>query len=396
MDDSYYIAQVAIGAGESEAEISAKYMAKVLLFKPEDGFAILGMSKEVGELSLLYSNRNQKSLMVAEASASYSAGWRTWAGGWRTWAGGESSLSYSTFYENQANWNLIHLNEAQNRAKQLGKGITVAILDTGFDLEHPALKNNLSPRASWKDFVDGDQQPEESFGYFYGHGTAVAGIVLQIAPQVTLLPIRVLNGNGEGDLSDVILAIDWAVQQGAQIINLSLGSKDSPQAMRAIIDYAFSKGVYITAATGNAGTLAIDFPASEGNKLLSSLSDAVVSVGSTNSKGKRSSFSNYGSSLDIFAPGEALRTLYPNNLQARVSGTSFATPIASAALALALAEPASKYQRRTGLFKANPANDLDSTANTGIITSQNLFDLFTLGKGMIDLDSYLRAALSVW
>ena len=109
-------------------------------------------------------------------------------------------------------------------APNLGEGVKVAVIDTGIDLDHPGFAGRLAPAGEWRDYVDGDDFPmDEPGGAGFGHGTAVAGIIVQVAPNATILPIRVLAPDGRGDVDDVVTAIDHAITVGAQVINLSLG-----------------------------------------------------------------------------------------------------------------------------------------------------------------------------
>jgi thermitase len=308
----------------------------------------------------------------------------------------------------------IRLSGAQKLAPKLGQGVKVAIIDSGVDLQHPGLKgvagdasqpNHLAPSADWKDFVDKDAIPQEvaatdnSDGY--GHGTGVAGVVLQVAPKALIMPIRVLAADGSGDVANLSSAIQWAVNHGAKIINLSLGTLDRIDAVATMIKWAASKGVYVVTASGNSNDKLVTYPAADatdatrgGAKVIS-----VGSVGSGNVIGallggtdtvaagadQKSGYSTFGAQVELFAPGELMTTLLPENQTGDWTGTSFAAPVVSGALALALAEPLTTSQ------KALVETAITSTALN--IDACNSSLAGQLGKGRLDVEAFLRKVL---
>ncbi len=210
----------------------------------------------------------------------------------------------------------------------------------------------MAPAVKWKDFVDYDVFPQEEAGTFKGHGTAVAGLIIQVAPKAKILPIRVLNGEGQGDLVGVIQGIDHAIMMGADIINLSLGAEGTIDALERMISYAREKGIPMVASVGNRGEEAISHPANwdsflnyldNQGQISSDLllnrdrATVVTAVSSVNSLGEKSGFSNYGP-VHIAAPGEGVLTLYPDDQIVSVSGTSFSAAIVSGTYALAKAQ----------------------------------------------------------
>jgi thermitase len=343
------VATVAIETTDTEDAVAAKYGAKVIAFKPEVGFAILGFPK--GQMSALTTTSNQDFFASPEVQAAGGKAWGggkgAWGGGLKAWASGKGAWGGGTTAptppsENSAVWNQINLYEANQIAKNFGAGVKVAVIDTGLDVTHPIFQGNLAPSSEWKDFVDNDTNPQEggvATDLGYGHGTAVAGIILQLAPRAIILPIRVLDKDSKGDLDDVIAAIDWAIQKGATVINLSLGTTGSSSALTQMIQYAASKSVYVVASSGNEGATTILSPASFAASL-----PYVVSVGSMNSTGCRSSFSNYSGALTVVAPGEQVYTAFPNNTMVQATGTSFAAPMVSGMLALGYSD-SSSYNR---------------------------------------------------
>jgi type VII secretion-associated serine protease mycosin len=217
-----------------------------------------------------------------------------------------------------------------------GTGVIVAVVDTGVRGDH----QDLAPIVlSGADFVNdgGNGKTDPN-----GHGTHVAGIIAAQAnngvgiaggaPDVRILPVRVLDANGTGYSSDVAAGIVWAVNKGARVINVSLGSTSPSSGTRDAIKYALSKGALVFAAAGN-GAQSGNAPVYPG------AFPEAVAVGSIDSNRVRSSFSNYGSYVDLAAPGGNIISTYGSHAAsyAAASGTSMATPYASAAAALVIA-----------------------------------------------------------
>ncbi len=358
-----YVASVAINSSMTQAELESAYGGSTIIFKPEAGFAVLGFNQSQAQLTTLSTSVNKDALSAPEVSASgvsaWSGGFSSWAGGWSSWAGGFSSWAggfsswasgFSSWAsgwsawsgglpelpaESQAHLAQIEVQAAQVAAKNLGYNVKIAIIDTGIDLNHPMFAGRLAPANEWKDYIDNDSYPQESnSGNGKGHGTSVAGLILQIAPMTTLLPIRVLDQDGMGDTDDIILAIDWAVQKGANVINISLGTDVHVPALEAMVNYAASQGVYIVASVGNEGKSSPVYPAAWATS--SPHAKFILAVGSVNKNNKASTFSNLGA--EFYAPGESIVSSFTDNQTANVSGTSFAAPQVAGALALALGD----------------------------------------------------------
>jgi thermitase len=238
--------------------------------------------------------------------------------------------------------------------------VVIAILDTGVDLDHPDLSAKI---IAGIDFINDDTVADDD----HGHGTHVAGIaaassnngigVAGVAWQAKIMPIKVLDAAGNGSYAEVIDGIYWAVSQGADVINMSLGGTEYSQAMQDVVNYAVSQGVIVVAAAGNNGNNTISYPASNAN---------VISVASTDSSNARSSFSNFNAYVDIAAPGSSIYSTVPN-AYGYSSGTSMATPQIAGAAALIASLPA--YSAMTGQNKVdmiwevmrNTALDLGTT-----------------------------------
>ena len=213
-----------------------------------------------------------------------------------------------------------------------GAGVVVAVLDTGIDRAHPLLGRRVID-GGW-DFVDGDANPDEAApdgedqdgdgraDDGFGHGTTVAGLVLAAAPGTAILPIRVLDTEGVGSVGRVSSGILWALDHGADVVNLSLGGGDSAL-VRDALSQAQDAGVVVVAAAGNGRDRSgvrenIDHPAAVESVL-------AVSGGA--------SFTG-----DVWAPARAVIGPYPGDRWYRGTGTSFATALASGGVALALQE----------------------------------------------------------
>ena len=219
-----------------------------------------------------------------------------------------------------------------------GAGTIVAVVDTGIDPGHPFLAGRIAPGGF--DFIDGDPDPIEERNFVdddrdgrvddqFGHGTFVASLVLAAAPDARILPIRALDDEGYGNASTVASAIYWAVERGARVINVSVDIEMDPHVVADAIDFAKANDVVVVAAAGNSGLPDVVFPARYSE---------VVAVAATDADGVVAPFSNFGSAIDLSAPGVAMLGAVPAELNASGtalwSGTSFATPLVSGVAAL--------------------------------------------------------------
>jgi subtilisin family serine protease len=227
-------------------------------------------------------------------------------------------------------------------ALSLGQGSTVAVVDTGTQLDHPALDENFDGVARY-DFVENDRNPtERAVGLdadadgrkdeMVGHGTHVAGIVDLVAPAAKIMPIKVLDSEGEGDSYTIAKAIVYAQSNYADVINLSLGSSSRSAILQQVIKDATKNEVVVAAAAGNSNSTLPHYPAA-GNGTVGS-ADGLVAVTSVDKYLKKSSYANYGAWVDIAAPGDGIRSTFPTSVYANWSGTSMATPFVSGQAAL--------------------------------------------------------------
>jgi thermitase len=223
-----------------------------------------------------------------------------------------------------------------------GKGVIVAVLDTGAQLDHPDLKARFKNVQRY-DFVGNDKNPSEhrvgqdddndgDKDEMTGHGTHVSGIVVRVAPAAKIMPLRVLDTEGYGDVFTISKAIRFAWLNGAEVINLSLGSSEKSKLFQEMVGRAINEGAVVAAAAGNSNMLTPHYPAA-GDGIKAS-ADGLVAVTSVDREKKKSRFANYGLWVDVAAPGEAIRSAYPNSRYANWSGTSMSTPFVSGQAAL--------------------------------------------------------------
>lgn len=208
--------------------------------------------------------------------------------------------------------------------------VVVAVVDTGVDANHPDLRGAFVPGY---DFVNNDADPTDD----HGHGTAVAGVLAARTNNGTgeaglcwtcsIMPIKALDASGSGSTATIAKAIVLAADNGADIINLSLGGPGTSQTMTDAVKYAESKGVLIFAAAGNNGSNALFYPAAY---------PQVLAVAGTDKSDHLYPWSNYGPWVQIAAPGCNVASLVGGGY-GEFCGTSSATPVVSGLAALALA-----------------------------------------------------------
>jgi len=264
-------------------------------------------------------------------------------------------------YVNQPASQIVRVDAAQDAFNVTGAGI-VADIDTGVDPNHPALKPVLllgydftrnQPGGSEMTDLGGntgsgcnqcqaafvtqssvamldqssvamlDGSPYAAFG----HGTEVMGVIHLVAPTAQLLPLKAFQSNGTGNLSNIISAVYYAVQNKANVINMSFNLMSSSTEFNNALSYATKNNVICVASAGNDGEEEIVYPAA--------LQNNVIGVASTNDFDQRSSFSNYGNQIVwVAAPGEEIITTYPFGTYSAASGTSFSAPFVSGTASL--------------------------------------------------------------
>lgn len=305
---------------------------------------------------------------------------------------------------------IIRLADARNATGLTGSATVVAIIDTGVDPNHTALAGVLLPGynfadestnvSEFQDLSAGtiaslqqststvleqststvleaqnvipmgpavaailDQSTstvlEGNTPQDFGHGTMVAGIVHLVAPTASIMPLRAFHTDGSSNLSDIIRAIYYAADHGADVISMSFSTPQPSPGLQSAVQYALKKNIVVVAAAGNDGAKALVFPASFGG---------VDGIGSTTNADQRSAFSNFGSGVVAFAaPGEGVISTYPGGLYAAGWGTSFSAPIFAGSAALVL-------QAKPNAKPGDVGNALSKTKQIG-----------DMGYGRIDL-----------
>ncbi len=288
------------------------------------------------------------------------------------------------------NWGLdmVKAPEVWNRGFT-GQGIVVAVIDSGVDYNHADLDNNIWVNSDeiagngidddgngfvddirgW-DFVNRDNNPMD----IDGHGTHVAGVIAAekndfgvtgVAFNAKIMPVRVLDSSGGGTHADIAAGIRYAVDNGADVLNLSLGGAFNAPEVEQAIQYAFEKGAVIVTAAGNDGTLQPDYPGRYAT-------DFGITVGAVDRNDAMPYFSNHAGNnrLDyVVAPGVDIRSTYPGNRYETFNGTSMAAPYVAGVAALVLSA-------NPNLSPAEVENLLTITADSVGVRSASLYDGF--------------------
>ena len=279
------------------------------------------------------------------------------------------------------------------------KEVVVAIIDDGIDRDHEDLKGKIykgydAVRERKNILPEGE------------HGTHVAGIIASsanngvggtgVAPNIKIMPINVFDGLYAGTV-DIIEAIHYAVKNGADIINMSLGDTYYSKALNNAVQEANKKGVLLIAASGNEGDLK-----KSNKRVYPAAFSHVISVGATTSKDKRATYSNYDSSVDITAPGDKILSTFPNNNYAYMSGTSMATPVVTGVAALIWSNEPKLSKSAVEYRLYDSAVDLgikgkDVYYGNGRVNAQKALEMKTLSKPTVtnisDKDTKIKGKL---
>ena len=261
----------------------------------------------------------------------------------------------------QVPWGITRIGAPSAWSSSTGAGIKVAILDTGIQYDHPDLAANIKGGIS----VVGDENSTDpaKWNDVHGHGTRVAGTVAAVnndigvvgaAPAAWLYAVKVLADNGEGYVSDIIEGMDWCVQNGMQVLNMSYGSSDYSQSENDACSRAYSAGLLLVAAAGNDGdgdpnTIEISYPAAY---------DSVIAVGATDNNDQAPSWSNSGPFLELAAPGVSVLSTYKGSTYAWANGTSMASPHVAGTAALLWAKNPSLTNAQVRSILQQTAQDL--------------------------------------
>jgi thermitase len=322
------------------------------------------------------------------------------------------------------NWGLkkIETEKSWNISKG-NKKIVVAIIDTGIDMSHPALKNNIwiNPKEIPNNGIDDDHNGfiDDTNGWnfvnhsnkpidFHGHGTHIAGIIHNVAPEVSFMVLKYFDPKGLSDdnLSNTVKAIDYAIKNGAQIINYSGGGFGKNPLEEAAIKRAKDKNILFVAAAGN-DTIDSD---KEGYYPASYDLSNIISVASLTSNSELVKSSNFGlQTVDIAAPGKDIYSTLPNGKYGFMTGTSQATAFVTGALAILMdsrpdLKTPEKYIEnlvKTGNFEKNLSgktkyqtklNSYRALAMKGVEENPTQInsDIFSSDLAVVDADQILK------
>lgn len=261
----------------------------------------------------------------------------------------------------QYGWELDKFHITNLWSKTQGDGVTVAVIDTGCDLDHPDLQDNLLEGVN---FVNRSKKPEDDCGHGSHVASTIAGVnngvgMVGIAPKTKIIPIKALDGNGSGSINNIIDGIVWAADHRAvDFITMSLGSPNGCGPLEDAINYANQKGCIVFCAAGNNGENSdIMYPAKY---------EQTISIGAVDENLNRTNFTCSGDSLDFLAPGHNILGCIPGGRYALMSGTSMSNPFAVGCASLLLS-----YNRQLRKYKLNSYQDYIDVFKQSTISLSN-------------------------
>ncbi|MBI4669423.1 MAG: S8 family peptidase [Elusimicrobia bacterium] len=264
-------------------------------------------------------------------------------------------------------WGVQRVNASAAWPVTQGAGVKVAIVDTGIDPEHPELKANIK---GGHNAIDKDQPWADD----HFHGTHVAGItaavlngegVVGVAPQAELYAVKVLSKDGSGSIFGIIGGIMWCIENGMDVINMSLGADQGNFMFEYAIQAAYNAGIVVVAAAGNSGG-AVGFPAAY---------KEAIAVSALDEKDNIASFSSRGPEVDFIAPGVKIPSTVTGGGIAAYSGTSMATPHVTGLAALAVSRGARGQEAvmaALGAAAEQLPNLSPSEQGAGVVNAANL------------------------
>ncbi|MFI5363243.1 MAG: S8 family peptidase, partial [Elusimicrobiota bacterium] len=231
-----------------------------------------------------------------------------------------------------APWGVARVDAPAAWPKGEGKGVTVAVIDTGIDCTHPDLQCDFSKGANLLDPsarpMDDNEHGTHVSGTIAGRGAGPKGL-FGVAPKATLMPVKVLDADGAGNLSDIVKGIDWATKAGADVINMSLGGPIGSAALERAVQKALAAGVVVVCAAGNSGPDpdSVGFPGGY---------PGAIAVAASGRGDDVADFSSRGRAVAFIAPGVDILSTVPGGGRKKLSGTSMAAPHVAGLAALAV------------------------------------------------------------
>jgi len=361
---------VRLAPGVDVVEVNGRHGTRTITPIESQRVYLLGIPEDAEIEEILLALRLDPEVSSASANGRLSV---PEAQGRSTMAFADPSLQRADREDQQA-IDRIRAQEAWGQSR--GAGVIVAVLDTGIDVNHPQLAGRIAPGGV--DVVDGDGDPSDVpdgidsdqdglVDEAVGHGTFVAGLVVSVAPDARILPVRILDSDGAGSAIDIARGVEMAVARGARVINMSLGMEIESEVLEEVIDeQSRDRGLVFVASAGNEGVDRRQYPAGQ---------NEVMGVAATTPGDARAEFSNWGSWVSVSAPGEGLVSLLPAAAMGRWSGTSFASALASGGAAVLIAF--APFARADEVRKAIEDSAVE------------LFDPRLSGAGRIDLAAAL-------
>lgn len=272
-------------------------------------------------------------------------------------------------------WGVDRIDAEKIWTTTTGDPIKVAVIDTGIDLRHPDLLSNIK---GGYNAINPRKSPNDD----NGHGTHVAGTmaaikntigVVGVGPKINLYAVKVLGSSGSGYLSDVIEGLDWAIANGMQVVNMSLGTSSNVLSFKEAIQRVNAAGIVQVAAAGNNGG-AVNYPAAY---------PEVIAVSAVDNKDKIASWSSRGSEIDLAAPGVSIYSTYRGSTYKTLSGTSMASPHVTGVAALVLTQAAKCDTDLNGSCSPTEVQQrLEATAEDLGASGKDYF----YGSGLVDAE----------
>ncbi len=410
------LAVLIITSGEAFVLTSKEAVSKSILvqYQSKDSIKVIKVADDKSYTSVLQEYNQDPEVEFAEPNYLYRA----------------SVIPSDTHFDKQWYLKKIKADKAWDINRE-SPSVVIAIIDSGIQANHIDLSSNIwnnskeIPRNNKDDdgngfvddyrgwnFVDNNSNPSPNFsGEHFGsgilHGTLIAGVaaavgnngsgVAGVTWNVSIMPLKVLNDKGEGRTSQVVRAIDYAIDNGADIINLSFVGLNYSQALQEAIDRANAKGIMVVAAAGNEKDQGGGYDL-DSNPMYPVCHDGVIGVGATDTLDQKTSFSSYGlKCVDISAPGESIFGLSVYNPKEKInnislnkhydgywSGTSMAAPMISGTLALIENSNPSLSQNQVKDILFNSSNNINRL---------NPEYIGQLGRGRVDVyEAVLRSS----